>query len=672
MKNLEALLIFPPPMDRIDRSYPAPHYLTNFLNKHGLNSKPLDLNRIAFRQMVNSSLLYKEYLFYHARKRELEKKSSLSEDELSRYLAHMRSIARLGFAIEKIKGLKKKQSLMHLEINGIPYSKILIDLYIKIFGPFYHTPLLSLDAIKRFISSSKGEHIKNLLSAPLRREIFRKGLLLVGFSIPFYQQFVPSIILATEIKKSAKNVHICFGGPVITLLSNDYLKGVLRSSPIDSFIKYAGEIPLLKLVRSIKAGKPFNDIGNLISTGADISTHHVPSREPRIPFDHHRYDFSNICDLPRTSAIAITQSTGCYWGKCSFCDYINLHKDKKYRFRPAEEIVNDIIYYQKMGFSNFRMLAEAIPPKHAFEIAHRILRKKLNITWHAFFRIDPRFNVHILKTMKESGFTGTIGMESASNRTLQLLNKGYKRKHIRTLFKNMQQAGLVENHLNIMVGVPGTGYEDELKTFDFCKRYMDIFSWFKTSEFCLTETSEMGKNPEKYGISLRGYEDDRRPHGGGRLRPLSFTDKAGMNQAEKAYIIKLYDGLNKEVKLDRKYNGLYDQLRSAETGKELKNVKFIFNRDELVDLKLKFLLNGTRVSGNNNGGKRMIINLNKKHDSQFVCNAEYAKWLKHLRGNTLDFSQICEKIGNVDSSLRFIKRMASEALLVGMERVINH
>ena len=131
MNNPDAILIFPPPMDRITRIYPAPHFLSTFLNHNGFYAKPLDLNLIALCRLANSSLLDKEIESFDLKRNELEKMKHLSEEEMKKYLSFLKSIARLKFAKKSISNLRESHDLMKLEINGIRYSRVFFELYQK-------------------------------------------------------------------------------------------------------------------------------------------------------------------------------------------------------------------------------------------------------------------------------------------------------------------------------------------------------------------------------------------------------------------------------------------------------------------------------------------------------------------------------------------------------------
>ena len=385
----------------------------------------------------------------------------MDPQQVVQYQECLKSIGQLTFALSRISELESEKNLDELELDGIQYTRILIDLYKRFFSPFKTGSKPGPDYLRELTSGPEAEAYEKITGRVLEQQLLPRGKTLIGFSIPFSQQLVTSLITAESIKNRYEDVHICFGGPVITLLEREYLEALQELFPVDAFVKYEGELPLLRLCEALDKGLPIEDSeGRVVSR----TIKRLPAGKGGkgfnwTGFEHHRYEYSNISDLPHKASIPITQSKGCYWGKCSFCDYVNLHGDKKYRPRSPEKIVEDMEYYSSMGFSSFRLLTEAIPPKHAGQIAELILKHKLAIKWHSFIRVDGRFTKDILAAMKESGFSCTIGMESANNRALGILNKGYDRDTIYNVFENMRTVRLDGNHLNIIVAIPGITYE---------------------------------------------------------------------------------------------------------------------------------------------------------------------------------------------------------------------
>jgi hypothetical protein len=664
MPNPHAVIVFPPPMDRIARSYPAPHFLSSYINHHGLRAEPLDLNLAVLTALASPQSVRTALDAAVGQKNTLEGKGSLSRREQQEYNSCLRSISRLQFAIGNRWRLTSAEDHMRMEANGVRYTRIFFDLYKEAFGLFYDVGVPELEAVRHMINRPESLNLKQLVKEHISRALTDRKVPVVGFSVPFAQQFIPALVLAQEVKDQLPNVHICVGGPVITLLSNDYLKSLLDFLPIDRFVKYEGEKFLLDFIRSTLNGAPVEKRADRIVEPFMVDANGARSPKNRLAHrtnGHLRLHTDFTQRLPENSPIPILHSAGCYWGKCSFCDYINLHEGKKYRPRPVEEIIADIRYYQRMNHANFRMIAEAIPPRHAYKIAQALLGLNLNVKWHAFLRVDEGFSTPILKAMTRSGFSGTIGMESANNRALKTLNKGYTRATIRNLFEKMRRASSTNHHLNIMVGVPGVSYADDLETYRFCEQYQDLFSRFKAGWFTLTATSDMGKNPQKYGLVVP--EAQKRPHhGNGRITVLEFEDPDGMSLHEKQTISDLYRKLNRNrYRVDR-FNGCYQRLMAARTGDALDGLTFSLPVEWLVRSGMAISPLSRAAS---NGGQRYysIVNIAQDRDHQFFAPRQLADVMDSLAAGPFSFQDVARRTADDAQALDFLKQLARGAVL---------
>jgi hypothetical protein len=654
MKNPDALIVFPPPMDRIARVYPAPHFLSSFINSNEFSAKPLDLNILALSKLTSPYFLDRQIKTVASTRAGLEKSGLPSQKEKEAYAACLRSFARLLYGRRIHSDHHHIKNLMDMENCGIRYTRIFFDLFTKYFGLFYNTNIPEPEDLTAFLSCPEAILIKALLHEQIQRSIIDRKIPVIGFSIPFAQQFLPAMILAGEIKKKMQDVHICFGGPIITLLSEKYLKEVIKVAPVDSFVRYDGEMPLLQVLRYKLRDQAVDDTKNVILHDG-VSKRSDPSDAARHQKDkpvhtHNRFQKENMGYFSKNTPIPVTQSTGCYWKKCSFCDYINLHKDKIYRPRPVSEIIADIQYYHALKFTNFRMLAEAIHPKHASEIATALIDDNLHIAWHSFLRVDEGFTTEILQSMAKSGFSCTIGMESANACVLQTLNKGYDKKLIRRFFENLRSASLMKNHLNVIVGTPGATYDQELETLAFCRDYTDIFTQFKAGIFTLTPTSDMGRNPHKYGIRIKDSGTENQ-HLHGRISSMAFEDPKGMTQEEKLRILERYDQLNKEIKNQQRWKGCLDTITAARSGADIKGVAFVFEKRLVRQQVMHHSFHGQ--------GDYIVVSISENRDHQVFMDKQQSGVMDRLKDSVFSFHDVMAITQDENIALHFIQKMAA-------------
>ena len=90
------------------------------------------------------------------------------------------------------------------------------------------------------------------------------------------------------------------------------------------------------------------------------------------------------------------------------------------------------------------------------EISKRIIKKNINIRWHADCRIDyvSDYDEEFMSLLKKSGcHTLTLGVESGSNKILKSINKGITREQIIEVKEKLTRHKIYQNY-HIMMGLP--------------------------------------------------------------------------------------------------------------------------------------------------------------------------------------------------------------------------
>ena len=163
----------------------------------------------------------------------------------------------------------------------------------------------------------------------------------------------------------------------------------------------------------------------------------------------------------------------CWWrknGGCTFCAWTTLYPN--FRARNPELLVEEI-----------EMLVEKYKVKEIFddtgtfpvgkwleEFCKLMIERGLNE--RIYFSVNMKFGalgLEEFKLMRKAGFRMLLfGLESASQETLNKINKGLTVKDIIEDCKNAKLAGL-EPHLTIMVGYPWETRDDAWNTFKLAK-----------------------------------------------------------------------------------------------------------------------------------------------------------------------------------------------------------
>lgn len=143
--------------------------------------------------------------------------------------------------------------------------------------------------------------------------------------------------------------------------------------------------------------------------------------------------------------IGVQSKRGCPYD-CAFCLYPYI-EGKRVRYRPAENVVQDISqYYHQWGARRFWFTdAQFITGKEAYpqctEILERIISEKLDIEWSGYIRTSL-INPKMAKLMVQSGVGDLeVAVTSGSQKVLNGLHMGFKLEHLYDGCRYLKEAG---------------------------------------------------------------------------------------------------------------------------------------------------------------------------------------------------------------------------------------
>ncbi len=163
-------------------------------------------------------------------------------------------------------------------------------------------------------------------------------------------------------------------------------------------------------------------------------------------------------------------SRGCPYG-CTFCSWPQMLYEGKVRFRSPQKIVDEIeILIKKYGIKEIFFDDDTFTcnKNWVLKICNLILERGVKILWSCNGRVD-NVDYEMLKIMKKSGCRMIkYGVESASQKTLDLLKKEYTIKDVKKAFRDTQKNRILI-HATAMIGFPWEKKEDMIKTIKFIK-----------------------------------------------------------------------------------------------------------------------------------------------------------------------------------------------------------
>lgn len=230
----------------------------------------------------------------------------------------------------------------------------------------------------------------------------------------------------------------------------------------------------------------------------------------------------------------LTMAHGCYWGKCTFCD-ISLDYIKLYEPIAAKTLVDrmeEII--AQTGETGFHFVDEAAPPALMREVALEILRRKLTVSWWTNIRFEKNFTADLCILFKASGCIAVSGgLEVASDRLLDLIQKGVTVEQVAQVTRNFTESGIMV-HAYLMYGYPTQTVQETVDSLEMVRQMFElgILQSGFWHQFAMTAHSPVGMFPEEFGV-IPQLNDITFAN-----NDIQFTDKTGIDHDKFSFGLK--------------------------------------------------------------------------------------------------------------------------------------
>ncbi|MCM8757809.1 MAG: B12-binding domain-containing radical SAM protein, partial [Candidatus Omnitrophica bacterium] len=331
---------------------------------------------------------------------------------------------------------------------------------------------------------------------------------IVGFSVN-----VASIYATKELTKMLKKIEpkikVVVGGPLF-FVEQDF-NSILDDSLFDIIILREAEETFVKLLEFIKNNKDLTQCEGICfkENGKIIKTKERPliKNLDILPFldfeDLHLEKYDPPGHLGKH--ISLMTSRGCIMS-CVFCGPRAYWQG--YRTMSAKRIYEEIKYHlenhpeiEHVEFLDLLFNGDMkVLEEFCDLMINKPLKKKLG--WHANMVIRQEISKDLCKKMKEAGCKHlTFGIESGSQKILDLMRKKYKIDDANKVLKNVHDAGITVT-CNFMFGFPSETEDDFQKTLDFIKKNIKYIDFaYPSRSFCTIEPySYLEKHLDEFGI----------------------------------------------------------------------------------------------------------------------------------------------------------------------------
>ncbi len=382
----------------------------------------------------------------------------------------------------------------------------------------------------------------------LKIETIQPSVFLI--SVPFPGNLYAAFRSAQWLKKHYPEIKILMGGG----FANTELRS-LSDERVFEFFDFIslddGELPLELIIENIESGSNAEFKRTFLLENGKVE---YKNNSPRHDYKQAQVGTPDYSDLLLDQYISVieivnpmhrmwsdgrwnklTMAHGCYWGKCTFCD-ISLDYIKVYEPIAAgilcdrmEEMI------AQTGETGFHFVDEAAPPALMRELALEILRRKLAVTWWTNIRFEKSFTEDLCLLLKASGCIAVSGgLEVASDRLLQLIDKGVTVEQVAKVTRNFTEAGVMV-HAYLMYGYPTQTVQETVDSLEMVRQLFEagvLQSGF-WHQFAMTAHSPVGMYPEKFGVVK-----DSDTIGTFANNDLTYTDTTGIDHDQFSFGLK--------------------------------------------------------------------------------------------------------------------------------------
>jgi len=551
---MSGILLLIPPLTQLNTPYPATAYLTGYLRQEAIECRQgdlgLDLVLELFQPKGLSDLFdaieLGAFELPHALSNMLRNRASY-ESTISAVIGFLQNknytlayrIAARGYLPEAERFKTMRDSELFFGSNGIQdkarfmcslYLEDLADIIQATVGPHFGIARYGERLARTAVSF---DPIREALEAPLNfvdqvlirvasRYFENDPPALLGFTVPFPGNLYGALKVGQWVKKNYPETRIVFGGGY----ANTELRELSDTGVFD-YVDYItlddGEIPISALFRHVTnpTANPLlkrtyvkqADSVRLINTllGSEVPQGKLPAPD----YEGLRIrDYLSMFDIPNPMHRLwndgrwnkMTIAHGCYWKKCSFCD-VSLDYIGRFEQSPAHLLADRMeTLINQTGETGFHFVDEAAPPLAMRDLALEILRRGLQVTWWTNIRFEKTFTPDLCKLLAASGCVAvTGGLEVASPRLLDLMEKGITIEQVARVCKGFNEAGILV-HCYLMYGFPTQTAQETVDSLEIVRQLFEeklVQSAF-WHQFAMTVHSPVGLNPEKYKVIRTG------------------------------------------------------------------------------------------------------------------------------------------------------------------------
>jgi hypothetical protein len=321
----------------------------------------------------------------------------------------------------------------------------------------------------------------------------------LGFSC-WYTNDACTMWMIEQFKHRSPDLKIIIGGPNITQMNNNDgvgSDGSRADNPaIDHYVSGEGELLWLQVLENIE--HPTEQLPKFLTQSKDarIDLDSMP------PADYSDFNIS----LYDSRGITSEFSRGCI----ANCVYCNETVFWKYRARQGSRVLEEIeIAYRNQRIQSVTFIDSLLNGnlRELRAFAEGLMERNIRISWSGYSRIDGKMDRDFWALLKQSGASGfAFGVESGSQRVLDLMKKNCRVEWIEQNFNDMAEIDFCNQFATWFTGFPGEELTDVAQTQTLMWRLRNSGMGAQSAGTCgLGHNTPLDLERERFGVRRIGW-----------------------------------------------------------------------------------------------------------------------------------------------------------------------
>jgi hypothetical protein len=576
----DAVLLYPPITDPT-APYHSLVYLASYARAHGFPDVAVrDTNVEALHYCARPAVLGELMAGWEERRRRLGAKPSLARGEQLEYLHLTRAgglepddpqkaIAALRDPATFYDYAIYRDAVRCLQLWMASLSCEAFPGQFKAGGHALEASLFSKSSVADLTDEAVLDRVVGPFRPYYHHELFpdlsRRRPAVVGINVTYTSQLPYALWLVRQLRRLLPDACIVCGGTEVSgvwkyLVDRMYFGRLFQGA--DACVIGEGESAFVALLEAVSAGKNPGAIPNVVQLDRRRGRHAPPPDVvyedlDRLPAPEYALLRPDLYFSPHP-LVYYSPTRGCYWNKCTFCDYgLNFGTPTSpWRQRGLERTIDDLRAAAR--FTPFLYLSvDVLAPGALLKLAQGIVDADIDVRWAAEIRLEKYFTRERCELLRQSGCVAvSVGFESGSQRILDRIRKGTRLDDVETTIRGFTEAGIAVQMMGF-TGFPTESCADAMASIDYLLRNEDSWTVAGLGDFVLTPGAIVAQRPTDFGIR------DVRPAAGDDIAVfLRFRESTPARTPEEERAVRQAKRQLGRTEFDRPYAGGIDTAHS--------------------------------------------------------------------------------------------------------------